>query len=190
MMGMNAGKHQGKQQFEMDILTEATYLAMAEKQAVLDAKIKEKQGIEKLSLYRIELAYRIEAAECVNEMKGDVKYWSKKKKDHEKFLEELVDALHFVLSFANHAYDKKRIALESYGRISKYFDEKQDYVPIIFSDELWSYAYEALREVTIEDSFACLLIIAYRYGYTEQDIIDTYNRKNSVNHDRSDSGVY
>ena len=29
-----------------------------------------------------------------------------------------------------------------------------------------------------------------RPGYTEQDIIDTYNEKNKTNHDRSDSGVY
>lgn len=191
-MGMNEGMHEGKQQIEMDILTEATYLQLSKKQHVLDTKIKKKEGITDLSLDRIQLAYAIEVGECVNEMKGDVKYWSNKPANREKFLKEFVDALHFVLSWGNHAYGMNRMAYESYGRISKSFDDKQDYVFVKYDDEPWGYAFVAvaLALANIEDSFACLCILAHRYGYTEQEIIDAYFEKNEENERRSDSGVY
>lgn len=189
-MAMNEGMSWGPNQIEIDILREGTYLALAEKQAVLDNIIKKKQGIEELKLDRIELAYLIEVGECTNEMKGDVKYWSQKPPNREKFLEELADALHFMLSYSNHAYVKKRIGFESYGSISKCFDQNQDYIPIAYEDEPWAYALKALRAMNIEDSFSCLLILAHRYGYTEQELVDAYDTKYEENFRRIASGVY
>ena len=52
--------------------------------------------------------------------------------------------------------------------------------------EVWQMARAAMAQ-DIERSFATLLALAERLGFTEQDIIDTYNEKNKTNHDRSDS---
>lgn len=176
------------------ILSEQTFIELAGKQEVLDAKIKAAKGITELPLERIELAYRVEAAECVNEMKGDMKYWSDKPMNREAFLEEFVDALHFMLSWANHSYGT------SYSSGIETVEETYDCIAINlehikmseFSKELsWHWGRMALTaENGLEESFAYLLLLVELYGYSEQDIIDTYNRKNAVNHDRSDSGVY
>lgn len=177
------------------ILSEQTFIELAGKQEVLDAKIKQAKGITELPLERIELAYRVEAAECVNEMKGDMKYWSDKPMNREAFIEELVDALHFYLSYVNHNAKMYPTADAKY----EYNELKDDYEfgEMWFKDEEpWEWALRALNPDVdtnawhLRVSFLYLLIIAEHAGFNEQDIIDTYNRKNAVNHDRSDSGVY
>lgn len=169
------------------ILSEQTFIELAGKQEVLDAKIKAAKGITELPLERIELAYRVEAAECVNEMKGDMKYWSDKPMNRDAFLEEFVDALHFFLSWTNHAKEPIVYSEPYYELETQYNLEFEHGVDEI---EKWELARFTLKGALILPSFARLLILAERYDFNEQDIIDTYNRKNAVNHDRSDSGVY
>lgn len=77
-----------------------------EKQRVLDTKIYEKQGLELVSLERIDSAYRVEVAEAVNELKGNFKYWSNKPPEWHNFVEEYIDATHFMLSYVYHFADK------------------------------------------------------------------------------------
>lgn len=95
-----------------------------EKQRELDAKIYEKQELKLLSLERIDSAYRVEVAETVNELKGDFKYWSNKSPEWHKFLEEYIDATHFMLSYVYHFADKfsKRLNyVEGENRIEHMF---------------------------------------------------------------------
>ena len=172
------------------ILSEQTFMDLAGKQAVLDSKIKEAKCISYLPIERIEVAYRIEVAECVNEMKGDVKYWSGKPMNREAFIEEFVDALHFFLSYVNH------LSKMAHGDpISVYFVELLNEDEFYNRDkqrtewEKWELAEYALK-LQIVESFGALLYLVEQYGFTEQDVIDTYNRKNEINHARSDSGVY
>ncbi len=77
-----------------------------EKQRELDTKIYEKQGLGLVSLERIDSAYRVEVAEAVNELKGNFKYWSNKSPEWHKFVEEYIDATHFMLSYVYHFADK------------------------------------------------------------------------------------
>lgn len=177
------------------ILSEQTFIELAGKQEVLDAKIKQAKGITELPLERIELAYRVEAAECVNEMKGDMKYWSNKPMNREAFLEELVDALHFYLSYVNHNAKMCPTADAVYEYIE--LNDDYEFGETWFRDEEpWQWALRALNPNVdtnawhLRVSFLYLLIIAEHADFTEQDIVDTYSRKNAVNHDRSDSGVY
>ncbi|QPI66394.1 dUTP diphosphatase [Exiguobacterium sp. PBE] len=169
------------------ILSEQTFIELAGKQEVLDAKIKAANGVEKLPTDRIELYYYIELGECLNELKGDFKHWSKKPMNREAFIEELVDALHFYLSYANH-FDKEMDGHLTINTVYKWVKEQYDSYKWDGAD-LWEMARAALRQ-DIERSFGILLAIAERYDFTEQDIIDAYNKKNDTNHDRSDSGVY
>lgn len=176
------------------ILSEQTFIELAGKQEVLDVKIKAAKGITELPLERIELAYRVEAAECVNEMKGDMKYWSDKPMNREAFIEEFVDAMHFMLSWANHSYGT--IYSEGVETVEGTYHCIAANLELIkqsdFSKQLsWHWGRMALiAENGLEESFAYLLLLVELYGFTEQDIIDTYNEKNKTNHDRSDSGVY
>lgn len=177
------------------ILSERTFIELAGKQEVLDAKIKQANNVTELPLRRIELYYRIELAECLNELKGDFKHWSNKPMEREAFIEELVDALHFYLSFVNHMIAMSGVVLEmdirtAYIDLDVEYDLYQDYICGVENLTAWDIAADVIREDGIERSLAMLLSLAERYGFTEQDIIDTYERKNAVNHDRSDSGVY
>lgn len=171
------------------ILSEQTFMDLAGKQAILDGKIKQAKGITDLPIERIEVAYRIEVAECVNEMKGDVKYWSGKPMNREAFIEEFVDALHFFLSYLNHLTD-----IENEDPLIVYYVQlinELDYYEATtkMNWDKWELAEYALKLQIIE-SFGALLYLVEQYGFTEQDVIDTYNRKNEINHARSDSGVY
>lgn len=179
------------------ILSEQTFIELAGKQEVLDAKIKAAKGIAELPLERIELAYRVEAAECVNEMKGDMKYWSDKPMNREAFLEEFVDALHFYLSYTNHIIENRPYFSgmnihSAFDDLVGDFEANRYFIEGIPNGkaEYWELASAVLCAEEIEESFANLLTLVFCYNYTEQDIIDTYNKKNAVNHDRSDSGVY
>ena len=184
------------------ILSEQTFIELAGKQEVLDAKIKQAKGITDLPLRRIELYFRIELAECLNELKGDFKHWSNKPMRRVEFIEELVDALHFYLSYVNHmaeSYDAQDDMPGYYQEEYRYLEEGYHfYVDVLLDDEERSLketpkheiAISIITDMNLYNSFAKLLYLAECYGYTEKDIIDTYNRKNAVNHDRSDSGVY
>lgn len=177
------------------ILSEQTFIELAGKQEVLDAKIKAAKGIAELPLERIELAYRVEAAECVNEMKGDMKYWSNKPMNRDAFLEEFVDALHFFLSWVNHAQFKIEAIGQNFDYSMIYSDFERSVWMVNDSgdeerEEAWMLAMKVLTYEDISYSFAALYLLVEIYDFTEQDVIDTYNKKNAVNHDRSDSGVY
>ena len=176
------------------ILSEQTFIELAGKQEVLDAKIKAASGVTDLPLRRIELYFRIELAECLNELKGDFKHWSNKPMRRAEFIEELVDALHFYLSFVNHMIKQDGEVLEmdlntAYLDVVVEYDRYQDYI-YVEGLKAWDIATDCIGAEQINQSFAILLSLAEFYEFTEQDIIDTYNRKNAVNHDRSDSGVY
>lgn len=179
------------------ILSEQTFIELAGKQEVLDAKIKQANGVEDLPLRRIELYFRIELAECLNELKGDFKHWSNKPMRRAEFIEELVDALHFYLSYANHMIESDQ-AFFGTNRTQAYFDLVVEYD--LYHDQIggvpegelppWDIAADAVRAEDTTRAFAILLKLAEYYNFTERDIIDTYNKKNAINAQRSDSGVY
>lgn len=177
------------------ILSEQTFIELAGKQEVLDAKIKAANNVTELPLRRIELYYRIELAECLNELKGDFKHWSNKPMRREAFIEELVDALHFYLSFVNHMIEMNGAFIEmdlhtAYLDVVVEYDLYQDYIYGVADLTAWDIAVDCIGSDQINRSLAILLSLAEFYNFTEQDIIDTYNEKNKTNHDRSDSGVY
>lgn len=178
------------------ILSEQTFIELAGKQEVLDTKIKKASRVTDLPLRRIELYYRIELAECLNELKGDFKHWSNKSMQRESFIEELVDALHFYLSFVNHMIKQDGLFFRDMNLPKAYLDvineysKYQDYIHGVKDLTAWDIATDCIGSEQIDRSLGILLSLAEFYGFTEQDIIDTYKRKNDINHERSDSGVY
>lgn len=182
----------------MNILTLPVFKYLAEKQSVLDEKILKENNVKNLPLRRIHLYYRVELGECINEMKGDFKHWSNKPMRRAEFIEEFVDCLHFLLSYVNHAIDDPAMRAIDEMTIEKEYEDLMDmyfgYEGYLSSSldsiEAADIAVDAITSRPIYYSFAILLYLVNHYGYTEQDIIETYNRKNEINHERSDSGVY
>jgi dimeric dUTPase (all-alpha-NTP-PPase superfamily) len=191
------------------MITQPQFKQMVELQRELDAKIYEKQGIEAPPLTRIKANYLVEVGETVNELKGDFKYWSKKSPERQKFVEEFIDAIHFMLSHVYHYADQSHESFDyregedridyMYRELSKSwlhvitakvtFDNPRE---LLSADEMetWQLAYQALTVKSILDSYNYLTLIAKRLGLTEDELQHEYKRKLEINHGRSDSGVY
>lgn len=173
-----------------------------ENQRELDAKILGNMHIAKVPIERIELAYRIELAECVNELKGAVKYWSTKTPEMENLIEEYVDAFHFVLSYSYRYADANANRFKyrenedridyMYRKILNRINERRDRIEMRYGPRLsiWQIANFAIKQKTTIGSFAYLSIMIERMGVTDEQIFEAYRHKLAVNHGRSDSGTY
>src|SRR5699024_7253229 len=73
-----------------------------ETQAKLDKRIVEKKGLQgKDLLDKKILSLQVELGELANELPEVFKFWSNKKNNYKKALEEYCDCLHFILSIGN-----------------------------------------------------------------------------------------
>lgn len=73
-----------------------------QKQQMLTDYVWEKHNITKANMQKEKAAIICELWETANELKSDgFKYWTDKKCDREKTLEEIVDMLHFYLQIGN-----------------------------------------------------------------------------------------
>lgn len=183
----------------MHFISKQLFEELTEKQRILDAAIIKEKNLGPIEQDQIELAYRLEIAETVNEMKGDVKYWSFKEWQRPEFLEEYVDALHFFLSWTYNKADREAHELkylEGENRIAymhrmfiKEINEIHIESDLLHPDvEPWRVAFAAIKAAHMEASFAYLTILAQRYGIQEHEIKDAYYAKNAENFKRLESG--
>lgn len=187
------------------MISQTTFKIMIDHQRRLDQKISEKMAIENLPLGRVKLAYKIEVAECINELKGIIKYWSVKDPNRETFLEEFVDALHFALSYTYRYADMKHeyfMYKENESRIDYMYRALMDEIADVEQwhgdisdgpgcrDEIAERALNAIETDSVYRSLAYLMQIVKWMGLTEKDILDAYYKKLKINHGRSDSGTY
>jgi dimeric dUTPase (all-alpha-NTP-PPase superfamily) len=151
-------------------------------QRKLDERIIKEHGLEGKNLFDHKLmALKVELAELANEIRI-FKYWSKKPPSpKEVILEEFVDVKHFLLS----------LGLER--RWDRFIDVI-DYKPYLELDP-----FENLMQL-FENNFTSsghylnawknFLALGIQLGFTEQEIVDGYMKKNEKNHERQDSGMY
>jgi dimeric dUTPase (all-alpha-NTP-PPase superfamily) len=162
-------------------------------QAKLDAHIEKEHprqpGEDRLS--KKILALQVELGELANELPEVFKFWSNKKNNYEKALEEFVDCLHFVLS----------IGLEI-GVCPDELDEE----PIFCADvtEQFIDLFYDVSRLKYEERNGQLYEDYYQYnfvleqflglgkllGFTWKQVEQAYLAKNKINHQRQDSGVY
>lgn len=183
------------------LLSLRLFKEMSELQKVLDAKIKKREGIEYLPLQRIKSQITMESAECINNMKGDFKYWSQKPALVKELLEEFIDVLHFYISYTNHRLEYELADEKQAGEPPLPWQTlEHDYMELV---EEYKNAVYLMKEKLIHDAadivletpnpkqkVAYLFYIVAHYGLTERDIWAAYQEKNKINHERSDSGVY
>jgi len=126
------------------------------------------------------IAFKVEFGEFLNEVK-DFKFWSNKPmSEKEVVLEEFVDGIHFLLTVSlDRQYDRwiKEVEGEYYVK-TKTLDQ--------LSMEVFNNRLTSAGEVT--DAFEMMLAIAHKLGFSEEDILAAYDRKNGINHDRQDQG--
>lgn len=166
------------------MITKQNWNNLMEKQRVLDAGIMAKMGLKHVPTWKRLAAYKIEVAEAVNEMKGDIKYWSVKPPEQTLFLEETIDVLHFVLGIE--VADDKGYSHEHFEARYKHATQRLERL----ETNIQCLAYEALTSNDHFDGVANLLAIAKVYGYDEGDVMKAYAEKNQVNQERSESGTY
>lgn len=164
------------------IVSFATLQDICAKQVVLDRHICEDKGITphefQYDLHtKREISLLVEAGEMINETKT-FKYWSNKRMDPEKVLEEAIDWLHFYCSLLMtdfkesqhyHQYDLAVYDRQSYERNDETLDG------------LYLKMFQGQRK---HNMLAAWSLILERLGYTETDIIGMYEQKNAENYKR------
>lgn len=163
------------------IISFSTLQDICAKQAVLDRHICEDKGITP-DEFRYELhskrsiALLIEAGEMINETKL-FKYWSNKRMDPEKVLEEAIDWLHFYCSLLVTDYKEA----QHYHQYDLAQFERQWYERGETMDALFL---ALLQSGKSHATFAAWSLILERLGYTETDVIGMYEQKNAENYKR------
>ena len=139
------------------------------------------------TMYERFLAKLVELGELANETRC-FKYWSNKPSSEKDIvLDEFVDVLHFYASILN-------------GLKVDYFEDEGlivEHRPTILFLKLFVASSSMLlamehKAASIKDIafewFNLYMSLADSLGFTEQDIIDAYDRKNKVNYERQDNG--
>jgi dimeric dUTPase (all-alpha-NTP-PPase superfamily) len=135
------------------------------------------------------LALQVEIAELANELPEVFKFWSHKKNNREKALEEFCDGLHFLLSVGLEITEPDMIDLE------RWHVNKSDNITDQF---LWLMAdvselYHSLCNNTYSKFDYEFLLLRFIHlgemlGFTWEEVEEAYLRKNAVNHQRQNSG--
>lgn len=168
-------------------LSKDTIRWLLEMQEKLDASIREKKGISDVEWvsefgYKHDLALAVEISEFINECHDLWKYWKSKPVNKERILDEAIDVIHFVMLLGN----KSEYSVKIKSEVLFHTLEKDNMYKMKLEEVLHSindtYFYSEY------DKLAGVLRILDHYGFTEQDIIEQYKRKNAINFERLEEG--
>lgn len=157
-----------------------------DKQEILDERINAEHKIDGYSVMKERfLALVVEISELANETRC-FKYWSYKKANRERMLEELVDCMHFMLSIGNYTgfhdiftVEKTIVHPTLKGNMTKLFT---DWIISVFHFQGHR---SKLNYLMIWDYF---FTIANRLDFTNSEIYNAYMTKNQINHERQAQG--
>src|SRR5690625_2035002 len=124
-------------------------------------------------------ALKVEIAELDNETRF-FKFWSNKKMDRAKALEEFVDCIHFALSIGN-----------DLGYTSHEYKEMPDRDMTKLSlglTNLVTILSETRHKQHIEHVINLLMKYGYQLGFTEEEITEAYMKKHEENYARQEAG--
>src|SRR5699024_6234025 len=161
-----------------------------ETQAILDKRIVEKKGLQGQDLLDKKiLSLQVELGELVNELPEVFKFWSNKKNNYKKALEEYCDCLHFILSIGNDlGITHENICVEDdliginatetfnilFSHVSGLHTLLDVNPPAIVTDE-------DIKDV-YHDIFECFVGLGEAdLGFTWEEIEQSYYEKNKIN---------
>ena len=161
-------------------------------QRVLDAEIESKHPTQpgEDRLEKKLLALSVELGECANDWRG-FKFWSENQKAKPTLLEEFIDCLHFTLSIGNHLNIRAGILYELARPV------KSETVEAQFLNATHEIA--RLHKMNTDKRkgdptipylhlFNTMLGLGEMLGFTWEDILQAYDEKNAVNHERQKVG--
>jgi dimeric dUTPase (all-alpha-NTP-PPase superfamily) len=135
------------------------------------------------------LALQVELGELANELPEVFKFWSNKKNNYEKALEELVDCLHFILSIGlelettNIVIDSDYTGADTTETFIFAFETVIELANSI-RDGNKSYIYQVYEEL-----FNLFVGLGEKYlGFTWEQVEKAYLDKNKINHERQEYG--
>lgn len=152
-------------------------------QKELDTKILEAKGLE---YNRTKVAYALiaEIGEMLNEKPSLFKYWKETKEDnYGRFLEELIDVWHFVLSLTTSTTNDYE-TVSHYALIAKPTEVSYDLKVTI--KELVVWACEPQKDPA--KGLILFLIMLDQLAVPFDHVEDVYLKKNQINHERLGSG--
>lgn len=160
-----------------------------ELQAKLDERIYKEHPVQEGEdrLAKKILALKVELGELANELPEVFKFWSNKKNNYKKALEELVDCLHFFLSIGNDLWisqdtdfnkSNPRDVMTLFALINRYVAE------------LWWEVHDNTDGVLAKYYFGFqhYLRLGEMLGFTWDQVEQAYLAKNKINHQRQESG--
>ena len=149
-------------------------------QAELDKYIGESKGIN-MADHKLEriIALQVEFNELLNEIPFLFKYWSNKKMDRDKALEEYVDGIHFLLSIGND------LGIKEYEY--KQPNEQDMRVLVLGINNMISRLFKK-RHGDYEILLDHYLLLGEKLGFKENEIITHYELKHAENYSRQANG--
>ncbi|WP_077621293.1 dUTP diphosphatase [Sediminibacillus massiliensis] len=126
------------------------------------------------------LALLVEVGELANETRC-FKFWSNKQQSEKSvILEEYVDGLHFILSIGlDRSFSYESGAVASSSDITEQFNRVFEQIIVLKRNP---------SKETYKELFDTYITLGYSLGFTEQDIMSSYDDKNKVNHQRQEQG--
>lgn len=156
---------------------------IAQMQRELDDHILQKHNLTVSDTFRKRiLSFLVELGELANETRC-FKYWSlKPSSDKDVILDEYVDGVHFLVSLGNDLH-------VDFSELT--FDRKQDGSDVTeMFLEVFKNASMFQDEMTIlrfTELFQSYIDLCFALGFTYEDVVTGYIRKNKVNHERQET---
>src|SRR5699024_10403338 len=149
-------------------------------QAELDEYIGKSKGIN-MADHKLEriIALQVEFGELTNELRFIFKYWSNKKWNRERALEEYVDGIHFLLSIGND------LGIKEYEY--KQPNEQDMRVLVLGINNMISRLFKK-RHGDYEILLDHYLLLGEKLGFTEDEILTSYELKHAENYSRQANG--
>ena len=157
-------------------------------QKLLDNRIVDEHNLQGQDLLPKKiLALQVELGELANELPEVFKFWSNKKNNYEKALEEYADGLHFILSIGND------ISLANVS-IKNLDGEFKDTLECFRHCNNWvvnldytlheTACYISTIEKVYKNLISVFLELGEMLGFTTDQIEQAYYQKNNINHQR------
>ncbi|XQP55282.1 MAG: dUTP diphosphatase [Mycoplasmoidaceae bacterium] len=151
-----------------------------DKQRQLDKEIHAKHNVSYRTINReLKLALLVELGELANEIRS-FKFWSKKgPAPHNVILEEYVDCMHFITSICIRFIVSPKFEIKRY--VNKYQNPKE-----ITKAFVWLFRKTCNINTAWKARYWYMnfLKFGFRLGFSMEEILKAYEKKNAVNHKR------
>ena len=161
-----------------------------ETQKKLDERIVKEKDLKGVDLLDKKiLSLQVELGELANELPEVFKFWSNKKNNYKKALEEYCDCLHFILSIGNE-WSLSDMIFEDFKHRADNITKQFNYVfyTVMSIDErIVCSDYDDIEEC-FGYLFSGFTELGEMLGFTWEQIETAYYDKNKVNHERQNNG--